>query len=179
MRISEHIRHAADRRTRKRRAPSSDADSPQNYKRETGRCPPGYYVNDDTGRCEKVSPRKQKQRDRKNRKLRNYRKYRRRKHPPLSRHSEVTMKISEQIRQAENTPERIAKMLKEKLKGAEKLYDSLKSVKYMDYNIGDFFKSDLPELRKLTDRITKRKRDLEFTLYEFTNKGAKELKKLK
>jgi uncharacterized protein YoxC len=97
MRISDVIRQAKDRRTRKHREPDSDADTPGNYKRQTGRCPPGYFVNDDTGRCEKVSTRKQKMRDRKNRKLRTNRKMRRNRHPKINRHSEFDMKISQQV----------------------------------------------------------------------------------
>jgi hypothetical protein len=98
MRISDVIRLAKDRRSRKRKQPDSDADTPGNYKRQTGRCPPGYFVNDDTGRCEKVSTRKQKMRDRKNKKLRTTRKMRRNRHPKINRHSEFAMKISQQVR---------------------------------------------------------------------------------
>lgn len=103
MRISDVIRQGKDQRTKKwsrqkRRRENTDADTPGNYKRQTGRCPPGYFVNDDSGRCEKVSTRKQKMRDRKNSKLRTVRKMRRNRHPKINRHSrfmELAMKISE------------------------------------------------------------------------------------
>jgi len=117
MKVSELIRLGRDQRTKKWRRLSQrkgpdDADTPDNYKKQTGRCPPGFFINDDSGRCEKVSPRKQQQRDRKNQKLRNHREHRRNRHPKLNRHSEVSMKISERIRSG--SLERKGKTLQEK-----------------------------------------------------------------
>lgn len=71
-----------------------------------------------------------------------------------------------------------AAMLKKKLAGAQKLYDGLKKMGYIEYNIGDFFKKDLPKLRKVSDSITKSKAVLEAQLYRFMRQAKDDLKRL-
>jgi len=77
---------------------------------------------------------------------------------------------------AENTPEQIKKMLEGKLKGAQALYDMLKKVDYTAYNIGDFFESDLPKLRKMGKAVHKAKALLEGHLYRFQRQARDDLK---
>jgi len=75
-----------------------------------------------------------------------------------------------------NTPQQVADMLRQKIQGAQKLYDALKQTSYVEYNIGDFFKSDLPKLRKTSDTITKQKAVLEAQLYRFLRQAKADLK---
>lgn len=78
--------------------------------------------------------------------------------------------------QAENTPEQVVSMLDSKMKGAQALYDQLKKMDYTTYNIGDFFKRDLPKLRSLSDRIDRVKKDLEVALYSYLQQARKDHK---
>ena len=73
---------------------------------------------------------------------------------------------------------KVAEMLRKKLVGAQKLYDALKAASYTDYNIGDFFKADLPKLRKTSDTITKQKAVLEAQLYRYMRQAKDDLKRL-
>lgn len=82
-------------------------------------------------------------------------------------------------RVAANTPEQIASMLGKKLRGAKAFYDQLKDVDYPAYNIGDFFRDDLPKARTLSDRIMKQKKALEVTLSGFIRQVDKDLKDAK
>jgi flagellar motor switch protein FliG len=82
--------------------------------------------------------------------------------------------INRELNEA-NTPEQIAEMLRNKIAGAEKLQVALQASPYMDYNIGDFFKSDLPAARKLSDRITKQKKQLESAVFGFIRQAKKDL----
>jgi len=68
-----------------------------------------------------------------------------------------------------------AAMLRPKIQGAQALHAHLKSVSYTDYNIGDFFRDDLPKARTLSDRITKQKKQLEVTLSGFIRQAKKDL----
>jgi 5-bromo-4-chloroindolyl phosphate hydrolysis protein len=74
-----------------------------------------------------------------------------------------------------NTPEQIVEMLKKKIEGAQKLYDALQASPYTTYNISDFFKSDMPAARKLSDRITKQKKQLESSVSGFIRQAKKDL----
>jgi hypothetical protein len=82
-------------------------------------------------------------------------------------------------KEAANTPEQISTMLKKKMKGAQDLLKALERVDYSDYNIGDFFKDDLPKLRVLSDRIMKRKKDLESSLFGFVRQAKSDLSRTK
>lgn len=79
-------------------------------------------------------------------------------------------------RTAANTPEQVVSMLDKKMKGAQALYDQLKEMDYTTYNIGDFFKRDLPKLRSLSDRIDRVKKDLEVALYSYLQQARKDHK---
>lgn len=71
-----------------------------------------------------------------------------------------------------------AEMLRKKIDGAQKLLDAVYGTGNGEYNIGDFFKSDLPKARKLTDRITKNKQSLEKALYAFIRQAKTDMKRL-
>lgn len=79
-------------------------------------------------------------------------------------------------RVAANPPEQTVKMLKDKIKGAQAIYDQLSATTYVKYNISDFWKSELPKARTLSDRITKRKKALQSTLYDFIRQAKKDLR---
>lgn len=79
------------------------------------------------------------------------------------------------FRAAENTPEQIKALLGKLQKSSKALYDALKGVDYTAYNVGDFFKKDLPALRKLGEQIDKRKKDLELSLYKYGQQVKKDL----
>jgi len=172
MRISDLIRQARDQRTKKwrrlsqRKQPDSDADTPGNYKRQTGRCPPGFYINDDSGKCEKISPRKQKQRDRKNRKLRNYRERRRNLHPKINRHSqfmELTMRVSQRISgKGPNSKGEVVAALRAKIReGAGDAFTFISAIKQIQTSLAEIgnqakrAKAAMPVAGKMVDVLLK------------------------
>lgn len=88
--------------------------------------------------------------------------------------NELADRVTDRV--AANPPEQTVKMLKDKIKGAQAIYDQLSATTYVKYNISDFWKSELPKARTLSDRITKRKKALQSTLYDFIRQAKKDLR---
>lgn len=77
---------------------------------------------------------------------------------------------------AGNTPEQILNLLRKLGVGADELYGFLKERDYTRYNVGDFYKGDLPKLRKLSEVLLKKKKELEVAVYKYRLQLMKDLK---
>lgn len=77
---------------------------------------------------------------------------------------------------AGNTPEQILNFLQKLIKPADELYGFLKERDYTRYNVGDFYKGDLPKLRKASELLLKRKKDLELAVYKYRIQLMRDLK---
>jgi hypothetical protein len=77
---------------------------------------------------------------------------------------------------AGNTPEQIRNLLKKLGLNADELYGFLKERDYTKYNVGDFYKGDLPKLRKLGELLVKKKKELEVAVFKYRSQLMKDLK---